>query len=78
MLRIEEKTYPAGGTYAEFHLDGTLIGRADKVSESWKVFGKRKPSASPEAAARTMLEDRLKALEKEKKAVMDLLSRLPK
>lgn len=48
------------------------------ITESWKVFGKRKPSASPEAAARTMLEDRMKALEKEKKAVMDLLSRLSK
>ena len=83
MLRIEEKTYPAGGTYAEFYLDGTLIGRADRVhtdgtAEGWKVFGKRKPSASLEAAARTMLEDRLKALEKERKAVMVLLSRLPK
>jgi len=47
-------------------------------TESWKVFGKRKPSASPEVAARTMLEDRLKALEKERKAVTDLLSKLPK
>ncbi len=72
----------AGGTYAEFYLDGTLIGRADKVGDEGsfgrKAFGKRKPSASPEAAARTMREDRLKELEKEKKAVTDLLSKLPK
>ena len=75
-LRIEEKQYPAGGTFGEFYIGKHLIGRADKLPDGWRVFNKRKTMPSSEMAAKVMLDDKLNAIRREEELTRKLMEGL--
>lgn len=54
-LRIEECEYPSGAVYGVFFIGRHEIGRADKKSDGWVPFRKRK-TMSAEMAAKAMID----------------------
>ncbi len=54
-LRIEECEYPSGAVYGVFFIGRHEIGRADKKSDGWVPFRKRK-TLSAEMAAKAMID----------------------
>jgi len=75
-LRIDEQTYPAGGTYGVFFLDEQEIGRADKVPEGWRPFRKVRTQPTAALAAKVMLATTLQKLKAEEKRIRQLQERL--
>ena len=71
-LRIVESEYPSGATYGTFYLGRHEIGRADKLPEGWKPFGKRK--VLPEIhAAKAMIDALISKADRDRKFALELL-----
>lgn len=60
-LTTVEETYPSGQKYLDFYVGRKKIGAADRTEGGYLVFGRRKPVATQQEAARQMIESRIKA-----------------
>lgn len=61
-LTTVEETYPNGQKYLSFYVGPKKIGAAEQVEGGYLVFGRRKPVASQQEAARQMIESKIKSL----------------
>jgi hypothetical protein len=75
ILRIEEKQFPAGGTYGDFYLGKVKVGSASKTPDGWVPFGKRKP-LSDVMAAKAMIDSMISEARNDHKRAKRLLEDL--
>jgi len=64
-LTTKEKVYPNGQRYLDIFIDKYRIGSVDIVDGGYLPFGKRKPRATLEGAARSIIDTKLGSLKVE-------------
>ncbi len=75
-LLVKEETYPNGQKYLKFWMGKTLIGSANPIDGGYVVFGRRKPVATRQEAARQMISSRIKRAKAELNEWESLLKNL--
>jgi hypothetical protein len=75
-VNVLVKKYPTGREYLEFSIHNHVIGNAEKVDGGFLVWGKRKPRATVDEAAKQMIDDHLSRLANETEKYRKMLHKL--